>query len=129
MARLYWDHILGNIMQKLLPSCAGIAEKFLAEIARHFALYFVKFPMPPRQNYNLLDDFRTEIRENHSRIDFLPGKFFTFSVDMCDTMIVFQLSKCCFDTPSRMVKFLNLTCSNIGRQRSHQRLIFPGAKL
>ena len=80
-------------------------------------------------NYHLLNDFGTEIGENHSGIDFLTGKFFTFPVDMRNAMSIFQLSERRLDTPSRMVKLLYLTCSDRGRQRSRQRLIFPGAEL
>ena len=65
-------------MQKLLPSCAGIAEKFLAKIPRHFEVYFVKLPMRPMLNYHSFDDFRIETGENHGRIDFLTGKFSLF---------------------------------------------------
>ena len=122
------QHIL-QYRAEAAPHPRGIAEKFLAEIARHFAVHFVEFPMSPRLNDNLPDDFRTEIGENHGGIDFLTGKFFAFPVDMRNAMSIFQLSKCRLDTPSRMVKLLYLTCSDRGRQRSRQRLIFPGAEL
>ena len=122
------QHIL-QYRAEAAPHPRGIAEKFLAEIARHFAVHFVELPALPRLNDSLSDDFRTEIRENHGGIDFLTGKFFAFPVDMRNAVSIFQLSKCRLDTPSCMVKLFYLTCSDRGRQRSRQRLIFPGAEL
>lgn len=58
LAWLHRNNIFCNIAQKLLPIRAGIAEKFLAEIPRHFTVYFIELPVLPRLNDNSPDNLR-----------------------------------------------------------------------